>query len=132
MANTRHVGNDFSLYILDSAPVSAAVITEYDQLGLEIGHDTALSAEEIPAVDKDSGGFTNTFAGQQSYTVTVTGHLAKDSNTAQAYLEDAALAAVQASKQIWWLSTSDTVGEDERYGTARVLSFDTTETVNEA
>ena len=47
-------------------------------------------------------------------------------------VEDAALATTQAAKQVWWISTSDTAGEDERYGTSRLISFEITENVNEA
>jgi len=132
MANTRHVGNDYNFHVKATVPSSPAVITEYDQLGLEIGHVLTQTGEEIPAVDKDSGGYTNTFVGQQSYQLTITGHLAKDSNVAQKVLEDAALATTQAAKLIFWLSTSDTVGEDERFGSARLISFEITENVNEA
>lgn len=132
MADTRHVGNDYAFYVNASTePLTPDEVTNYTAVGLEIGHVLSTSAEEIQAVDKDSGGWNNTFAGTQQYTLTITGNLAKDGNAGVDLLETANLATTQSGKLIYWLSTTDVTGEDQRRGAGRVTSFEITENVNE-
>ena len=132
MADVRHVGNDYGLYLeATTEPASPATTANYTALGLEVGHQLSLSAEEIPAVDKDSGGFAINFAGQQSYTLTLSGNLSKEGNAAQAILEDAGLATTQAAKLIFWLSTPTGAANDQRRGSGRIINWEITENVNE-
>lgn len=133
MADVRHVGNDYGLYVVagPTEPASPATTANYNALGLEIGHQLALSAEEIQAVDKASGGFAIAFAGQQSYQLTTTGNLSKEGNTAQEILEDAGLATTQDGKSVFWLSTPLGASNIQRRGEARVLNWEVSENVNE-
>ena len=128
MADTRHVGNDYSLYVNPtSEPALPDEITNYTLVGLEIGHEISTSAAEIAASDKTSGAWSNTFTGEQNYTLTVTGHLAKDGNAGVDILETANLATTSSGKLVYWLSTTNATGDDQRRGSARVTEFAITE-----
>jgi len=133
MADVRHVGNDYGLYLAagPTEPALPGTTANYTALGLEVGHQLSLNAEEIPAVDKDSGGFVIAFAGQQSYQLSVNGNLSKEGNAAQQILEDAGLATTQDGKSVFWLSTPTGAANQQRRGEGRVLSFEITENVNE-
>ena len=133
MADVRFVGTDMGLHVSAGAtePAAPSTTANYDPLGLEVGHQVALNAEEIQAVDKDAGGYSIAFAGQQGYTLNFSGNLSKEGNAAQDALEDAALATDQDSKQIWWLSTPTGAANIQRRGSGRIITWEVITNVNE-
>lgn len=133
MADVRHVGEDYGLYVnAGSEPVNPNQTTNYTPLGLEIGHQVSISSEEIQAVDKDTGGAAVNFAGQTSYQITLNGNLSKEGNAGADIIEAAALALTQDGKLIYWLSTpGGSSPNKQRRGSGRVTSHEIVENVNE-